>query len=401
MKISRNYYRTLFAVVLSIFLICMTCSSVLAFQFDVKDTKVTLGGYAKLMLTYDHDGTITAPYNGDLYSIYLTPIDGSRNAEKDDMRMSARESRLYVKTATENKYGLLETHIEGDFFADIDSDGPTWSNSHGFRLRQAYGKMTMGQHVLLAGQTWSTFMDLAGAIPAMDFATDPGMTFVRQAQIRYQYNLRKGHYVAFAAENPTYGMASAGPATFVNGGDSEDKIPDLIVKYFYADKRFHVSPKLLVRRFELNGDAAFGYGLSLSSHVNVGAGHKIYLNLLYGDGIGRYAGLGISAGAGIGSDGDTDTVKFKSINGGVSFALKTNVRLVIGAGYSEQDDDAFKDGILTATANKEAFSWHSNVYWNITPKIQYAVGVTMGDVETMGGAEGDMTRVQSYLKYIF
>lgn len=397
---SMKITKALTVTILSLFFALMACSA-MAIQFDVQDTKVTLGGYAKMMLTYDVGGTVTAPYNGDLYSIYGTPIDGSRNAEKDDMRMSARESRLFVKTETENKYGLLETHLEGDFFADIDSDGPTWSNSHGFRIRQAYGKMTMGRHVLLAGQTWSTFMDLAGAVPVMDFSSDPGMTFVRQAQVRYQYNLAKGHYVAVAAENPTYGMAAAGPVVLVNGGESEDKMPDLVAKYFYANKSFHVSPKLLVRRFELDGDAAYGYGVSLTSHVNVGKGHKVYLNLLYGDGIGRYAGLGFNAGAGIDSDGNIDTLKFSSINGGVAFALKKNVRWVIGAGYSEQDDDAFEKGILTASANKEAFSWHSNLYWNITPAIQYAVGVTMGEVETMGGSEGDMTRIQSYLKYTF
>lgn len=372
-----------------------------AFDFDVQGTKVTLGGYAKLMMTYDTDGTVTAPYNGDLYSIYGTPIDGSKYAETDDFRMTARESRLFVKTATASEYGLFETHIEGDFFADIDSDGPTWSNSNGFRIRHGYGKMTMGNHVVLAGQTWSTFMDLAAAVPAMDFSTDPGVTFVRQAQLRYQYNLAKGHYVAFAIENPTYGMSAAGPATLVNAGDSEDKMPDLVLKYFYANKRFHISPKVLLRRFELDGDAAYGYGLSLTSHVNLGTRHKAYFGVLYGDGIGRYAGLGINAGAGINSAGDTETVKLFSVNGGLLFTLHEKVRLALGAGYSEQDDDAYAAGVLTAAANKEAFSWHTNLYWDITPKIQYAVGMTSGKVENMGGGEGDMIRIQSYLKYTF
>ncbi len=388
-------------VAVLVLMLILTAGPVAAFDFDVRDTNVSLGGYAKLMLTYDRDGTVTAPFNGDLYSIYGTPIDGSGSAEKDDMRMSARESRLYVKTATENRYGLFETYVEGDFFADIDSDGPTWSNSHGFRLRHAYGKLTMGHHVLLAGQTWSTFMDLAGAVPVMDFSSDPGMTFVRQAQVRYQYNLAKGHYIAFAAENPTYGMTAAGPVSYVHGDDAEDKMPDLVMKYFYADKRFHISPKILARRFELDGDSAYGYGLSLTSHVNIGNGHKVYLNFLYGDGIGRYAGLGFNAGAGINSAGDIETVEFSSINGGVSLALKKNLRWVVGAGYSEQNEDGYDDGILTASANKEAFSWHTNLYWNITPDIQWAGGVTFGEVENMGGEEGDMTRIQSYLKYSF
>lgn len=379
----------------------LTTSIASAFEFDAKGTHVSLGGYAKLMLTYDADGTIAAPYNGDLYSIYITPLDGSKSAETDDMRMTARESRLFIKSKTENQYGILETHLEGDFFADIDSDGSTWSNSHGFRIRHAYGKMTMGKHVLLAGQTWTTFMDFAGILPSLDFATDPGTSFVRQAQVRYQYNLARGHYVAVSIENPTYGLTSAGPTTFVNSGSSEDMMPDVIVKYFYGNKRMTFSPRAVVRRFELDGDSAFGYGLALNSSVKFGQGHKFCIGVQYGDGIGRYAGLGINAGAGIDSDGNTETVKFSSVTGGFIFALKDNVRLAIGGGYSEQDDDAYDDGILTASANKEAFSWHSHLFWDITPTIQYAVGITMGDVEVMDGREGDMTRIQSYLKYTF
>lgn len=372
-----------------------------AAEFDVADTKVTVGGYAKMMINYDTDGTITAPQNGDLYSIYSTPIDGSANAEKNDLHMTARESRLFFKTVSQNQYGILKTHIEGDFFADIDNDGPTWSNSHGFRIRHAYGEMTMGQHIILAGQTWSNFMDLAGSMPSMDFATDPGTSFVRQPQVRYQYNIAEGQYASISIENPTLGLTQAGPYTLVNAGDSEDVMPDIVAKYFYANKQFTFSPRAVVRRFELNGDDAFGYGLALNTSVKFGDGHKVVLGLMHGDGIGRYAGLGFNAGAGINTNGETDTLVFSSITGGVIFSLKDNLRLALGAGYSDQDDKGFEDGILTEHANRKAFSWHSHLFWDITPDIEYAVGITMGDVENMAEKEGDMTRFQTYVKYSF
>tara|TARA_R110000796_G_scaffold27942_29_gene76896 strand:+ start:10116 stop:11318 length:1203 start_codon:yes stop_codon:yes gene_type:complete len=379
----------------------LSTASVNSAEFDIADTKVTVGGYAKFMLNYDTDGTITAPFNGDLYSVYTTPIDGSANAEKSDLHMTARESRLFIKTASENKYGTLKTYVEGDFFADIDSDGPTWSNSNGFRIRHAYGEMTMGKHVVLAGQTWSNFMDFAGIMPSMDFATDPGTTFVRQPQVRYQYNIGKGQYTSISLENPTLGLTAAGPYTLVNNGSSEDVMPDIIAKYFYANSRVTFSPRVVIRRFELEGDDAFGYGLALNTSLKFGDGHKAVLGLMYGDGIGRYAGLGFNAGAGINADGETDTLEYSSITGGVVFALQQNMRLAIGAGYSEQDEKGLEDGILTEYANKTAFSWHTNLFWNITPDIEWAVGVTMGDVENMADKEGDMTRFQTYVKYTF
>ncbi|PKH99034.1 hypothetical protein CXF78_15805, partial [Shewanella sp. 11B5] len=73
----------------------LSTASVNSAEFDIADTKVTVGGYDKLMVNYDTDGTITAPFNGDLYSVYTTPIDGSANAEKSDLHMTARESRLF------------------------------------------------------------------------------------------------------------------------------------------------------------------------------------------------------------------------------------------------------------------------------------------------------------------
>ena len=239
-------------------------------------------------------------------------------------------------------------------------------------------------------------------MPSMDFASDPGNTFVRQPQVRYQYNISPGQYTSISFENPTNGLTTAGPYTLVNtGSSSEDLIPDIIVKYFYANDRFTFSPRVVIRRFELDGDEAYGYGAAVNSSVKFGNGHKAVLGLMYGDGIGRYAGLGFNAGAGINNSGQTDTLKYSSITGGVIFALRDDLRLTVGAGYSKQDDEGLEKEILTTFANKTAFSWHSNVYWNVTPDIEYAIGVTMGDVENMADEDGDMTRFQTYIKYSF
>ncbi|QYK01373.1 DcaP family trimeric outer membrane transporter [Shewanella psychrotolerans] len=374
-----------------------------AFDFDVEGTKVSIGGYAKLMLTYDTDGTINAPYNGDLYNAYGTPLDGSKYADSTDLDMTARESRLFVKTSTETEYGTLSSHIEGDFFADIDSDSPTWSNSHGFRIRHAYMKLQNGKNTMLAGQTWTNFMDFASSLPPMDFGSDPGNSFVRQAQVKYQHDFRPGHNISVSLENPTLGMCSAGPVAHLTdcGSETQDKVPDMVVKYFYANQTVTFAPRVLLRRFEIDGQSAFGYALAASGSAKFGDGHKAVLGVMYGDGIGRYAALGFNAGAGLDMNGQIDTLKFKSITGGFSFALTKKIDWTIGAGYSEQDDEGFENGVLTGRANKEAFSWHTNLYWNLTKDLQYAVGVTMGDVEVMDGREGDMTRFQSYIRYSF
>ena len=390
--------------------VLLVASPATAVEFDVKDTKVTLGGYLKLMMIYDIDGTVkTGPFKGDLAGGYDPPLDGSSLADTDDFRMTARESRLFVKTKSNTDKGVLNTHFEADFYGGTDYATSTWSNSDVFRIRHAYGSLTSGGHVVLAGQTWSTFMDLAAGVPDMDIAGDPGFTFVRQAQLRYQYNLRPGHYIAAAIENPDRGLAAAGPVSFfTNAGSAEDKLPDLVLKYFYANKLLTISPRLLVRQFELTdsatsqSDTAFAWGAALSSSINVSP-VKFYVTLMYGDGVGRYGGLGNIGGAGLTASNDVETVGFMSANGGMTVSLSDTVKWTIGAGWAENDDDAYTgaDAVLTGSATKTAKGYHTNLKWAITKQVEWAIGVAKYEREVMDGRDGDMIRCQMYFKYDF
>ncbi|QSX32989.1 porin [Shewanella avicenniae] len=373
-----------------------------AFDFEVDGTKVTVGGYVKMMMNYDTSGIHTAPYNGDLFCHYSIPVDGTRYADSDDLDFTARESRLFVTTSKETEYGTLTSKIEGDFFADINSDGPTWSNSHGFRIRHAFVQLKDGSDTYLAGQTWTNFMDFASSMPTMDFSADPGSPFVRQAQVKYQHDFRPGHNISVSLENPTIGLCAAGPTVYANcGADTQDKVPDMIVKYFYANKTFTFSPRAVLRRFEIDGQSAFGYGLAAGASMNFGAGHKVVMNAMYGDGIGRYAGLGFNTGAGLDADGDVATFKYESINGGVQFKATDKLLVTVGAGYARQDDEDYKDGTLGGGATKHTLGLHSYIYYNMTKDLQYAVGITNGRLTIQDGREGQMTRYQAYVKYDF
>lgn len=380
-----------------------------AFELDVKDTKVTLGGFLKLMINYDINGTLNNnpnhPTDGDIVNAYDSPLDGTPYADENDFSMTARESRIFLKTSTDSEVGKITTYFEGDANGDVGGSG-TWSNSRTFRFRHAYGDINFGQSSLLAGQTWTTFMDFAAGVPVLDLSGDPGQPFVRQPQVRYQYNFNKGHYLAVAAENPDRGFIGIPEVKpyFINmTATSSEKMPDIIVKYFWGTQQFTVSPKVLIRRFELDSESTMAYAASLTSHVGFGNGHKIYLGLTYGDGIGRYAGLGLNAGAGLTADGEIETVKYMGVNTGFTIALREGLNWTVGCGYSENDDDAYTgdNAILTGNANKDAFSAHTNLIWNITNNLEYAIGFITMSQEVMDGREGDMMRVQNYLKYSF
>jgi hypothetical protein len=405
----RNRIPILFLLVVTILL----ASPAAAVTFDAKGTEVTLGGYLKLMMIYDSDGTVdTGPFDGDLAGGYDPPLDGTPNADKEDFRMTGRESRLFVKTKSDTDNGVLKTHFEGDFYGGSDVDSETWSNSTSYRLRHAYGSFAKGSHEITAGQTWSTFMDLAAGVPDMDIAGDPGFTFVRQALLKYQYNLRPGHYVAVAIENPDRGLIANGPpptgTLFVNAGTSKETMPDLVLKHFYATKTMTFSPRVILRQFDLTntttnqGGTATAWGLGLSGSAKAGP-VRFMATFMYGDGLGRYGGLGNIGGAGLTASDKIETVEFMSVNGGLTFSLSDTVNWTVGAGWAENNDDAYTgtDAILTANATKTAIGYHTNVKWAITPAFEWAIGVALYQREVMDGREGDMTRFQSYFKFDF
>jgi len=150
-----------------------------SFKLPGLNTSVTLGGYVKLDAVFSNPSA-GVDTKGDLFldptAIPVGPTAG--NNERNQVKFGARESRLFVKTNTPTSMGDLNTHVEFDFYG---ADGnESVSNSHGFRLRHAYG--TLGN--FLAGQTWTNFMNPASLPDTLDFGGPVGQIFDRQAQVR-------------------------------------------------------------------------------------------------------------------------------------------------------------------------------------------------------------------------
>lgn len=407
----------------AVLLVMLTGYQVFAFTFDVKGTEVNIGGYAKAMLIYDignvNDRT-NSPYQGDIFNPYAVVLDDPTTEngmdDRNDFRFSARESRLYFKTRTESDYGLINTHIEGDFYGNSEVNGgsgyETWSNQYAFRLRQAYGAWNKGNTTLLAGQTWSTFMDLPAYTPVMDFNGDVGTTFVRQPMLRYTYSFAKGNSLSLALENPDRGLTATKPPTendpvFRNVGTAQTEYPDFIAKYWYGGSWGHISPKILIMQYSLSSnDESFkdatAFCGSLTGHLNLG-NHKIFFGGMAGDGMGRYGGLGVISGAGLTQNGQIELVPFWSVYLGAQLKLTETVNFNAGAGYSETDKSAYEgsDAVLAGAANKTVRSLRGFFTHRPIPALECALGVVYGDRETMDGRKGDGTRVQGYVQYNF
>jgi hypothetical protein len=116
----------------------------------------------------------------------------------------------------------LQLYLEGDFY------GP----SNAFRLRHAYAQYG----ILLAGQTWTTFMDEENMPPTIDFETPLAAPFVRQGLLRVSAGLSKRAELAF-------GIEESDPEVLLPpgvDGTTEKTLPDFTTRLRFTHGHGHV-----------------------------------------------------------------------------------------------------------------------------------------------------------------
>ena len=360
---------------------------------DGATTTYKFGGYAKFDTMFSDYSDATPDGNSLMRQFYYAPQipigDGTGSSDLTT-DFQARESRLNFRVDHKTAGGSSVTaFVEMDFFTHGDGNEVV-SNSYSPRLRHAfikYDKWTFGQ-------TWSTFQDV-GALPeALDFVGPAeSTTFIRQAMVRYT----SGN-LELAAENPQ---------TFVAGGTRDlSTVPDLIGRYtFKLDGGSYIKVAGLMRSLKIQDDSsgsqadATGWGVSASTKFVLGNGNDIRAMVNYGDGIGRYVGLGFVP------DGYTDEFSgsietAESLSWFVSYRAVWNDKwrsnFMYGTNSIDYNDDTQAQGF-----NDNASSFHVNLIHNVLPKLDVGAELIWGERETVAGVDGDFTRVMFSAKYAF
>jgi len=256
--------------------------------FRMGKTRVTYGGYVKLDATSQRTSGGQIAGNSILRDfLFPSSIPVGGRASGFDTDFSARQTRFLFKTETDvGTDHKLSSLIELDFNV-TDGGNERVTNSFTPRIRHAlinYDNWTFGQG-------WSTFQNV-GALPdSLDFiGVTPGTVFDRQPLIRYT----KGG-LQIAVEQPET-VVTAQNGTMVTPGD--DQIPDVVGRYNWTGDWGSFTAAGIVRQLHVStddlmgvDDAAWGYGLSLSGKLKVGAKDDLRFMATAGDGLGRYIGL--------------------------------------------------------------------------------------------------------------
>jgi hypothetical protein len=232
------------------------------------------GGRIKLDVIRDFD-PITSEDSFDPRTI---PTDGS---EGGNSQVHARETRLFLDIRGPIEGKELKMYIETDFYG----------SGSVFRLRHAYGSWGG----LLAGQTWSTFVDPDNMPNTIDFESPMAFPSIRQAQVRWtgKPNANVTWSVAVEDNKSTIESPTGVP------GKAEYPMPDVAGHFRFGGSRGHafVSGFVGQARFrptEGKPDSVTLWGAGLSGRLKTFGRDYAYTQFTFGDGVGRYRG-GITA----------------------------------------------------------------------------------------------------------
>ena len=187
------------------------------------------GGRIKLDIIRDFDPIGSE----DSFDTRTIPVDGSDGINSN---IHARETRLSLDIRGPAEGRELRMYVETDFYG----------SGNVLRLRHAFGSYGG----LMAGQTWSTFVDEANIPNTIDFEAPTAFALIRQAQARWTQRLSAHASWSVAVED---NKSSIVPPTGVPG-KAEYPLPDLVTRVRFDGRARTPVGRGLSRQGELPAD---------------------------------------------------------------------------------------------------------------------------------------------------
>ena len=334
---------------------------------------------------------VTNPARGDV--ICEVPDLGRAETARAIAAADAAQKGWRAKTAKE-RAGILRAFVDGDFTGDNNS----------FRLRNAFGQWDR----ILAGQTWSAFVDTNATPEGVDFEGLNARINVRQSQVRFSPRFGKNFSLELSLEDPNPQLQD---------GNGITRVPDVVLAgRFHPHDRLHVKVALLGRQIRgqqtvpsgssANGnvDKEYAGGLSISGSFNTpyfDYRDKFLFQVNKGNGIGRYVNdlnsIGNYDGIFNQATGDLQLFNVFATYGSLQHWWGDTSRSNFTLGYVDINNPGFVEG----DAYKRTIRASANFMWNPIVSVDTGIEYLWGRRENKDGGHGDAQQIQMMIRYMF
>jgi hypothetical protein len=364
-----------------------------------------VGGYVNLSLVNSFD-PMTQP---DRFIVGSIPPDGETvPGAVEGIEVSARQSRVNVEYREQTNLGEIRAFVEGDF----------QNSNDGFRLRHAFGQFRS----ILAGYTWTTFMDSGAQPEEVDVEGINGQVLLRHAQIRWTPRFGEKYQLKIALEDPQ---------TDVLNGESQRGAFDLVanvdwmplgllgkwnyrIGFILRDLKA-IQPDMDDSDSILGSDpeGTTGWGITTSGRhpVDWWGGQDYFLwQATYGEGIGHYLTDLRSVGGGDAVFDPRGQLRALPVFAGyVSYMhrwpltrkwfkdLPGVMRSSVTVSWVNINNYEFQDGGDYSRTLRGSV----NLLYSPTENMQTGVEFLWGRRENKNGSKGTATQLQFAVRYIF
>lgn len=397
--------RTLLATCLASALGATAVASAQEEGFRVSEnTTVKIGGYIKLDAIHSTSSDGPIPSIGrHFYFPPAIPVGGGESRRYTDF--TSRETRFNITSLTQLDTNTIRGFVELDFYG-TDGDARI-SNNYAPRLRHAYIEVN---DTWLLGQAFSNFMDLGTFPETLDAqASAESIYFARAPQIRYTNRTWMPGTLSVSIESPYNSFDSSSDMPL---GETVDQsgFPEATFRYQHPTTFGYLDVGGLIKQVStdnlapdndnrFSSDSTIGYGARLSGAINLGdRGDTLGFSVTYGDGIGRYLGLGAVSEGYIDANGNIRTIPYLGTYVYLRHYWNPKWRSNFVAGTLRVDNDTEQDPFASS---KTINSIHANLLWNPLRPLILGMEYVYADREVETGDKGHINRLQFSAKYSF
>jgi hypothetical protein len=339
--------------------------------------KISFKGSVRVNGYYDFTGMA----NTEGFAPYDIPVNEVKIADLSSVYIGARQSRFGVEGEASTKVGHIRTYMEVDFASNTSS---FW------RLRHAYAEWNFFK----IGYTWTTFMDNASLPTTVEFEGPNSALEKRHGLVRYErkFGLKNIAGISFEVPQADY----YNPADTLLDNKNKESNFDIAGRYKYLHHLGHIQLAGILRRIDYlhqsQIDVLYGWGILLSTVININAKNIIYTQYSFGESIANYYVGFTNRQLDAVYDPGLDRMTAKAIHGG--FTTYTHIfnpkwRFSVTGGLSYLNVEEFEP----ANSFKSSQYLAGNFFFYPIETINIGIEMTTGSRTNLDDQKGNATRI--------